>query len=112
MYLGRATFESTTKAVVADFFPLDAEAAFANVVVQSGGATAVAFFVFPYLSGASMAYVSNPTNPNISTNVLFFNCVLLTLTIQTRYVCAAMAALAVPCLVVAFRRHSNQLHCL
>lgn len=48
--LGRAVFENTNKAVFADFFPNDQEAAFANVIFQSGLASAFAFFVFPYLT--------------------------------------------------------------
>lgn len=47
---GRAVFEGTNKAVFADFFPNDKEAAFANVIIQSGGSAAIAFFVFPYMS--------------------------------------------------------------
>merc|ERR1712086_832403 len=47
---GRAVWESTTKAVFADFFPDDPQAAFANIVLQSGLASTVAFFVFPDLS--------------------------------------------------------------
>jgi len=47
--LGRATFESTNKAIFADFFPDDKDAAFAAVIVFSGGASAIAFFVFPLL---------------------------------------------------------------
>ena len=44
---GRAIFEGTNKAVFADFFPNDKEAAFANVIMQSGGAATLAFFFFP-----------------------------------------------------------------
>uniref|UniRef100_A0A7S2CTI9 Uncharacterized protein n=1 Tax=Florenciella parvula TaxID=236787 RepID=A0A7S2CTI9_9STRA len=47
---GRSIWESTTKAVFADFFPDDPQAAFANIVLQSGLASTVAFFVFPDLS--------------------------------------------------------------
>merc|ERR1711998_396723 len=43
--LGRATFESTNKAVFADFFPNDADGAFANIILQSGAASTIAFFV-------------------------------------------------------------------
>lgn len=34
--IGRATFESTTKAVFADFFPYEKEGAFANIILQYG----------------------------------------------------------------------------
>jgi MFS family permease len=34
--LGRATFESTEKAVMADFFPYEKEGAFANIILQNG----------------------------------------------------------------------------
>ena len=47
---GRSIWESTTKAVFADFFPDDPQAAFANIVLQSGLASTIAFFVFPDLS--------------------------------------------------------------
>jgi len=42
---GRAVFENTNKAMVADFFPNDKEGAFSNVIFQSGGAAAFAFFM-------------------------------------------------------------------
>ncbi len=42
--------ESTNKSVFADAFPHCPAAAFANVELQSGGATALAFFLFPVLS--------------------------------------------------------------
>jgi hypothetical protein len=41
--VGRATFESTLKAIFADFFPLDKEAAFANITLQNGLASSVAY---------------------------------------------------------------------
>ena len=34
--IGRATFETTTKAVFADFFPYEKEGAFANIILQNG----------------------------------------------------------------------------
>lgn len=49
MGFGRAVFENTNKAVFADFFPQDTEAAFANVIVESGASSALAFFIFPAL---------------------------------------------------------------
>lgn len=44
---GRAVWESTNKSVFADAFPEQPAAGFANVELQSGGATAIAFFLFP-----------------------------------------------------------------
>lgn len=44
--VGRGVFESTNKAVIADFFPSDAPAAFANVIWSSGGSSAVGYFIF------------------------------------------------------------------
>merc|ERR1712072_867860 len=41
--VGRGIFESTNKAVVADFFSTDAPAAFSNVIWSSGGASAVGY---------------------------------------------------------------------
>lgn len=58
MGAGRAVFENTNKAVFADFFPNDKEAAFANVIFQSGGASALAFFVFPYISPLARGIVT------------------------------------------------------
>lgn len=46
---GRAVFENTNKALVADFFPADAEAAFANVIFQSGAASAITFFIIAFV---------------------------------------------------------------
>ena len=54
--VGRATFESANKALVADLFGStgDVGAAFACIVALSGGASAVGFFVFPHMSVVSM----------------------------------------------------------
>ena len=41
--VGRACYEGTNKALYADFFPQDSEAAFANIVLAGGTASAVAF---------------------------------------------------------------------
>ena len=46
---GRAVWEGINKSVFADAFPHCPAAAFANVELQSGGATALAFFLFPLL---------------------------------------------------------------
>eukprot|EP00472_Partenskyella_glossopodia_P002265 CAMPEP_0197529300 /NCGR_PEP_ID=MMETSP1318-20131121/27950_1 /TAXON_ID=552666 /ORGANISM="Partenskyella glossopodia, Strain RCC365" /LENGTH=483 /DNA_ID=CAMNT_0043084721 /DNA_START=78 /DNA_END=1532 /DNA_ORIENTATION=+ len=51
---GRAVFESTNKAMVADFFPLNKSAAFANVIITSGGASGAAFFIFPTITKFQM----------------------------------------------------------
>lgn len=51
---GRAVFENTNKALVADFFPADAEAAFANVIFQSGAASAVTFFIIAFAEPANV----------------------------------------------------------
>jgi len=58
---GRAVFESTNKATFADFFPNDAPGAFANLMFQSGGTSAVAFFLFPYLNKFTMALITGGT---------------------------------------------------
>merc|ERR1711871_352882 len=50
---GRAVFEGTNKATVADFFPDKQPAAFANVIITSGGASSIAFFVFPFMTGTA-----------------------------------------------------------
>lgn len=55
---GRAIFESTSKATFADFFPNDKEAAFANIIIQSGGASALAFFIYPHMSIVSISAVA------------------------------------------------------
>merc|ERR1711879_103957 len=48
---GRSVWESTVKAVFADFFTAqEAPAAFANIILQSGIASCFAFFVFPQLT--------------------------------------------------------------
>jgi len=48
--LGRSCFEGTNKALYADLFPNDAAAAFSNIVIFNGGASAAAYFVFPLLA--------------------------------------------------------------
>jgi len=48
--VGRAVWEGPNKAVIADFFPESPEAAFANLILQNGSASALAFFLFPSLS--------------------------------------------------------------
>jgi MFS family permease len=41
--IGRATFEGTLKAIFADYFPYEKEGAFANIILQNGLASAVAY---------------------------------------------------------------------
>lgn len=53
--VGRASYEGTNKALYADFFPDDAPAAFSNIVLANGLASAAAFFAFPSLSREQMA---------------------------------------------------------
>ena len=50
MGFGRATFESTLRATFADFFAKDIDGAFANIILQSGLASALAFFLFPHFT--------------------------------------------------------------
>ena len=40
------------KALYADFFPSDSAAAFSNIVIFNGGASAAAYFAFPHLAHA------------------------------------------------------------
>eukprot|EP00471_Norrisiella_sphaerica_P006643 CAMPEP_0184490862 /NCGR_PEP_ID=MMETSP0113_2-20130426/19111_1 /TAXON_ID=91329 /ORGANISM="Norrisiella sphaerica, Strain BC52" /LENGTH=425 /DNA_ID=CAMNT_0026874981 /DNA_START=98 /DNA_END=1375 /DNA_ORIENTATION=+ len=54
---GRSVFEGTNKAMVADFFPEEKPAAFANIIITSGGASAIAFYVFPEMDKIAMAIV-------------------------------------------------------
>mmetsp|Transcript_30019 Transcript_30019/g.76431 ORF Transcript_30019/g.76431 Transcript_30019/m.76431 type:complete len:124 (-) Transcript_30019:139-510(-) len=51
--LGRSCFEGTNKALYADFFPSDSAAAFSNIVIFNGGASAAAYFAFPPLAHAA-----------------------------------------------------------
>ena len=51
-------YNTINKATFADFFPRDAEAAFANLTIQSGAASTLAFFVFPFLSKVPMAIIT------------------------------------------------------
>ena len=53
--IGRACYEGTNKALYVDTFPNDAPAAFANLIVANGGASAIAYFTFPELSQSAMA---------------------------------------------------------
>jgi len=48
--IGRACYEGTNKALYADFFPNSAAAAFSNIVLANGCASAIAYFTFPSLN--------------------------------------------------------------
>ena len=54
---GRGIWESANKALVADAFPGESRAAFANVTWQSGLASALGFFIFPLAPPYAMAAV-------------------------------------------------------
>lgn len=56
--VGRGVFESTNKAVIADFFAADAPAAFANVIWSSGGSTCLGYVLFPYLPAKVQAGIT------------------------------------------------------
>mmetsp|Transcript_11245 Transcript_11245/g.26011 ORF Transcript_11245/g.26011 Transcript_11245/m.26011 type:complete len:255 (-) Transcript_11245:291-1055(-) len=53
--VGRACYEGTNKALYADFFPNNTSAAFSNIVLANGFASATSFFVFPSLHKDAMA---------------------------------------------------------
>jgi hypothetical protein len=52
---GRCVFESQNRAVMSDFFSQHGSEWGANIVVASGGASTVGFFLFPHLSHWQMA---------------------------------------------------------
>eukprot|EP00039_Didymoeca_costata_P015874 m.275822 g.275822 ORF g.275822 m.275822 type:complete len:488 (+) comp16295_c0_seq6:119-1582(+) len=55
--VGRGVWESTTKAVFADFFPgALATAGFANIALQNGLSGALGYFIFPFFSYHIKAY--------------------------------------------------------
>mmetsp|Transcript_39618 Transcript_39618/g.55020 ORF Transcript_39618/g.55020 Transcript_39618/m.55020 type:complete len:469 (+) Transcript_39618:234-1640(+) len=54
---GRCTFEGQNKAVMADFFPQHGAAWGANVIISSGGASALGFILFPIMTKTQMALV-------------------------------------------------------
>ncbi len=56
--MGRAVFESTNKAILADVFPDRKDAAFASATAFSGGSAALAFFLFPHLGKDSMVLIT------------------------------------------------------
>lgn len=59
MGVGRGVFESTNKAVIADFFTKEETmAAFANVIWSSGGSSALGFFLFPNLAATTQVWIT------------------------------------------------------
>ena len=54
---GRCVFESQNRAVMADFFSASGASWGANIVVASGGASTVGFFLFPHLTHVRMAEI-------------------------------------------------------
>ena len=56
--VGRAMWESTNKALVADLFEGQTDAAFANGVMQLGIASAFGFFAFPLMSIPAAASIA------------------------------------------------------
>jgi hypothetical protein len=56
--IGRAVFESTNKAILADVFPFHKDAAFASATAASGGSAAMAFFLFPHLDKGTMVLIT------------------------------------------------------
>lgn len=53
----RCIFEGQNKAVMTDYFPRDGPGWGANVIVASGGASSLGFFLFPSMSKTQMAAV-------------------------------------------------------
>ena len=53
--VGRACYEGTNKALYADLFPHDSEAAFSNSVLANGAASAIGFFMFPSFTNGAIA---------------------------------------------------------
>lgn len=77
--MGRAMWEGPNKAVFADFFADAPEPAFANLILQNGGASTVAFFAFPNLSVRAKEII-----------------------------CICFAAIAVPAYIAADRIHRDE----
>jgi hypothetical protein len=55
--LARATWEGPWKGVMVDMFPGESEAAFANLILQNGGASTIWFFVFPSLTPKAKEWI-------------------------------------------------------
>lgn len=61
--LGRGIFESTNKAVIADYCPGDrSEAGFASFVIFSASASIIMFFIIPALKAARTCLPQDPNN--------------------------------------------------
>jgi hypothetical protein len=56
--VGRACYEGTNKALYADFFTAEPDAAFANIVITVGTASAIAYFTYPALDKQTMASIA------------------------------------------------------
>lgn len=56
--IGRACYEGTNKALYADFFADDTDAAFANIVLANGLASSIGFFTFPEMDRVGIASTS------------------------------------------------------
>jgi MFS family permease len=65
--VGRATFESTLKAVFADFFYYEKEGAFANIILQNGISSAIAYFMSFRLTCNNHTDIGSKAN--IGTNI-------------------------------------------
>ena len=50
--LGRGVWESTNKAIFLEYFKYDVAGAGSNLIIQNGGASALAFFVNAYASAS------------------------------------------------------------
>eukprot|EP00756_Hemistasia_phaeocysticola_P049067 Hpha_TRINITY_DN23498_c0_g1::TRINITY_DN23498_c0_g1_i1::g.113972::m.113972 len=55
--IGRSAWEGSNRAVTADYFVADRPAAFSNIVLQSGGAASIGFYLFPNLPHGWVAAV-------------------------------------------------------
>mmetsp|Transcript_65284 Transcript_65284/g.131301 ORF Transcript_65284/g.131301 Transcript_65284/m.131301 type:complete len:391 (-) Transcript_65284:125-1297(-) len=76
---GRSVWEATVKAIFGDFFTeKDSQAAFANIVIQSGTASTLAFFIFPNLAGETKAFLL------LFTSIVGFVCYFVAHGIHTR----------------------------
>jgi hypothetical protein len=70
--IGRGIFESTNKAVIADYCPGErSEAGFASFVILSGAASTIMFFIIPVLKAPTMSDIDFGKPVFASTVVLF-----------------------------------------
>jgi MFS family permease len=61
--IGRATFEGTLKAIFADFFSYEKEGAFANIILQNGVSSSVAYVLSFSLTCKAATRQDESTNP-------------------------------------------------